>query len=491
MKNIFKSAFAVVLLALIFIACRDDADKNWTTPEPSFKLKDTSLGANVLYETMKNNPFVLTWDHAATSNYTVVFSTTADFATKATLGTSTTNTYVTTVGDVNSKLLQAGFSPYSSKNVFIRIEAGSEVSNAISFAVTVYPIAGPIITAPTAGASLVLNSADPTAIATTVTWNDYSTYGVDVKYLVEVAKKGSTAFSSLGQVTIPNPNPNNVTRSLAVSTKDLNTAALSSGALTNQANDMDVRITATTTSTGGSIMLKSAVVSFKVTPYQIDYPNFYLVGAATPSGWSDTGAQLLYKHDNVSEIYTYLQPDQFRFLGQQAWDPLNYSIDDTRTKAENRYFKTVSSNVEFGNDENMKFTGAEGVYKIEINADLGVKSLTVTPTTAAWDIPNLYLVGSVQDTPWTPASALEFNTIGNGVYVLPAVLIPNTSEFKFLGQKSWDGKEWGNIGKDNAGNSGYIGPNGANGNIKFDGGGSYYEIRVDLKRGTYKLTKLN
>lgn len=491
MKNIFKYFLVALVAAFVITACDNEANRDWTTPEASFELKDTSLGANVLYETMKNNPFILTWDNAATSNYTVVFSTTADFATKATLGTSTTNTFVTTVGDVNSKLLQAGFSPYASKTVYVRVEAGSEVSNAISFPVTVYPIAGPIVTAPTAGSTLVLNPADQSAIATTITWNDYSTYGVDVKYLVEVAKKGSTTFSSLGQVTIPNPNTSNVARSLAVTNKDLNTAALSSGALLSQANEMDVRVTATTTSTGGSIVLKSAVVTFKVTPYQVDYPNFYIVGGATAIGWTPADAINLYKHDNTSEIYTYLQPENFRFLGQTDWNGYNYSIDLPATDADKRYFKTVSPNVTFGDHENMKFTGTAGIYKVEINADFGIKSLTVTPTTASWDIPNLYLVGSVQDTQWNPASALEFNTIGNGVYELPAVLIPNTSEFKFLGQKAWDGKEWGNIGKDNPGNSGYVGPNGANGNIKLDGGGFYYSIKVDLKKGTYKLTKLN
>ncbi|WP_313598297.1 SusE domain-containing protein [Epilithonimonas vandammei] len=489
MKNILKSAFAVVLLALIFIACTDEADRDWTKTEPTFNLKDTSLGANVLYETMKNNPFVLTWDHAATSNYNVVFSATEDFVNKVTLGTSTTNTFITTVGDLNSKLLQAGYSPYASKKVFIRIEAGSEVSNTISFAVTVYPIAGPIVTAPVAGTPLVLSPADPAATAMTVTWNDYSTYGVDVKYLVEVAKKGSTAFTSLGAVTIPNPNSNNLTRSLAVSVKDLNTAALSSGALIGQAYDMDIRITATTTSAGGSIVLKSDVVSFKVTPYQIDYPNFYLVGAASAASWSEVNAIKLHKNDNISEIYTYLQPDQFRFLGQQDWNPLNYSIDDTRTKAENRYFKTVSSNVEFGNEENMKFTGTAGIYKIEINADLGKKSLTVTPTTALWDIPNLYLVGSIQTEAWTPASATPFQSKGNGVFESDPVMIPNGAEFKFIGQQSWGDLDYGNISS--AGNTGYLGPKDHNGNIKFDGGGSYYTIKVDLKKGTYQLTKLN
>src|SRR6218665_254581 len=140
MKNIFKLLFASLLVSILFVACDNDADRDWTTPEASFKLYDTTLGSNVLYETMKNNPFVLTWDKTGSSNYTVVFSTTEDFANKITLGTATTNTFTTTIGDINSKFLQAGLSTYFASTVYVRVEYGSEVSNAISFAVTPYPI---------------------------------------------------------------------------------------------------------------------------------------------------------------------------------------------------------------------------------------------------------------------------------------------------------------------------------------------------------------
>lgn len=486
MKNIFKLLFASLIASIIFVACDNDADRDWTTPEASFKLYDTTLGSNVLYETMKNNPFVLTWDKTGSSEYNVVFSATEDFATKINLGTATTNTFTTTIGDINSKFLQAGLSPYASSTVYVRIETGSEVSNAITFAVTPYPVAGPIVTAPTAGSSLILNSADQSAIATTITWNDYSSYGVNVKYLVEVAKKGTTSFASIGEVTIPNPNPDNITRSLKVTNKDLNTAVVNTGATINQANDIDVRITATTTSTGGSIVLQSAVVTFKVTPYQVDYPNFFLVGAASAAGWDPGSSIQLYKHDNISEIYTYLEPNNFRFLGQKDWNPLNYSIDDPRTNASSRYFKTVSSNVEYGDNENMKFTGTAGIYKVVIDADFGVKSLTVTPSAGVWDIPNLYVVGTING--WDAGTAIQMSSIGNGKFEYIAQL-SNGAQFKFLGQQSWTGKEWGNI--HSGGNSGYLGPNGDNNNIEFDGGDNYYSIKVDLKNGTYSLTKLN
>lgn len=187
MKNIFKLLCASLLATIVFVACNNDADRDWTSPEASFKLYDTTLGSNVLYETMKDNPFTLAWDKLGTSESTVVFSTTEDFANKMTLGTSSSNKYTTTIGDLNNKFLQAGLSVYSSSTIYIRIESGAEVSNTIRFAVTPYPVAGPIITSPTAGSVVALDVNQPAAIVK-VNWNDYSS-GVDVKYTIDIAKK--------------------------------------------------------------------------------------------------------------------------------------------------------------------------------------------------------------------------------------------------------------------------------------------------------------
>ncbi|OJX28616.1 MAG: hypothetical protein BGO86_11855 [Chryseobacterium sp. 36-9] len=479
MKNILKLFLFSIIISVIFTGCNHD-DVEWTTKEASFKLNDTSLGAeNVLYKTMSNNPFTLVWESIGSGEYKVELSSTSDFTKKVELGKSSENSFTTTIGNLNAKLLQLNFSPFTSQLVYIRITKDSEISNTISFGVKVYPVDGPIITAPTNGGTITLNSADQSAIATTITWNDYSNYGSPVTYTVEIAKKGSTTFSSLGVVTN--------SKSLAISNKDLNTAALTAGGIVNTESEFDFRVTAKTSFSTPAIELKSAIVTAKMKPYQVDYPDFFLVGAASAVSWNASGSQKLYKHDNISEIYTYLQPENFRFLGQQDWNPLNYSIDDSRTDAEKRYFKTVSSNVEFGDHENMKFTGTAGIYHVVINADFGVKSLTATATSGVWDIPNLYLVGSLQG--WNAGAAEQFNSLGNGKFEMIRQ-IPDNAEFKFLGQQDWSGKEWGNIGKDNIGNTGYLGINDANGNIKFSGGDNFYTITVDLKMGTYKLVKL-
>lgn len=481
MKNIFRLFLLALLAQLSLISCDDEDFNNWTTPEPSFKLYDTTLGGNILYSSMEGNPFILTWDNTTgtSGEYKVVVSSTEDFASKVELGSSTTNTFKTTIGQLNTALLQAGLSPYSAETAYVRIEVGSAVSNTISFIVTTYPVAKPVITNPTAGSSFVLDSSTPSSIATTVTWSDYASYGVTVTYLVEAAKSGTSEFKSIGSV-------DNV-KSLELTTNSLNLAALNAGLATGVAGDLDLRVSATTASTGGTITTVSDIVKISVTPYVVEYPTFYIVGDASVSDWNATNALKINRNESISKVYTYLENGKsFRFLGQQDWNPLNYSLDVDGIRSDYRYFKTFTSNVEKDGDENMKFTGASGIYQLEINADFGTKSLTVTPSPIpSWSLTNLYLVGSVNG--WDAGNALEMNYEGNGKFEYETVLQDGT-QFKFLGQKSWGDLEWANITSE--GNSGYIGPKGDNGNITFDGGGNMYKISVNLKAGTFAITPL-
>lgn len=457
-------------------ACREDADRNWTTPEASFKLHDTTLGATVLYPSMENNPYILTWDKVSgAASYSVVVSSTADFAKKAVLGTSATNTLKTTVGNLNTAMLQAGISPYAPSTAYVRVENGSAVSNAISFTVTPYPVAKPVITQPTAGQSIVLDAAKPLVTAATVKWTDY-TYGVDVNYTVEIAKKGSTAFMAAGSTVN--------TKELSWTNFALNDAALKLGLPVGAASEVDVRVTAATTSAGGTISKVSDIVTFKVTPYQPAYVNFYLVGGGTAVGWNASGAQLLKNTNEVSEIYTYLEQNgEFRFLGQQDWNPINYSLNATGINDTFKYFNTWSTNLVASGGENMKFTGNSGMYKITINQNS--RDITITPSSVPTLPADVYLVGSLQG--WNAGAAIPMTQVGDGVFE-HTIAIPDGAEFKFLGQQDWSGMEWGNI--HTGGNSGFLGPNGDNNNIQYNGGGNLYTITANIKLGTYKVTPL-
>ncbi|WP_370901536.1 SusE domain-containing protein [Chryseobacterium gossypii] len=264
---------------------------------------------------------------------------------------------------------------------------------------------------------------------------------------------------------------------------DFNKIMLDAGFLPGTATQIEVRLK----SSVGNISLYSNVIAMTVTPYLTEFPSFYLVGDASAVGWNAGSAQLLYKKDNFSTIYTYLESGKtFRFLGQQDWNPVNYSLDVSGMNDNYKYFKTWSTNLSPATPENIQFTGATGMYKIVIDADATQKSITVSASSvSSWNPANLYIVGTLNG--WNAGTAIPMTSLGDGKFEYTTVL-PDASEFKFIGQQSWGDLDWGNI--DGDGNTGYLGPKGSNGNIKFDGSGGNYKITVDIKTGVYKIQPL-
>lgn len=312
-----------------------------------------------------------------------------------------------------------------------------------------------------------------------VNWSQ-ATYSVPVEVGYKIEASATEDFKNafvLGTVA-------QSVRTATYTVSQLNAAAQTIGLMKDEEGKMYLRVSSNLGT--GFMSAVSNVTSVMVTPYALEYPTFYLVGSASYVGWEAGLAQELYKKDNMSYIYSYLQPENFRFLGQQAWSPLNYSIDNPGTDAALRYFKQTSTNIGFADHENMKFTGTAGIYKISINADGDVQSLDATSSPSGYNYDNLYVVGTING--WDAGSALPMTKIKEGVFELTTTL-GAASEIKFLGQLSFTGLEWGNILKDNMGNSGFIGPNGDNSNITFDGDGGSYKITVNLKAGTYTIEK--
>lgn len=340
--------------------------------------------------------------------------------------------------------------------------------------------------------TLFLDSNFPKNPALTVYWEP-TKYSVPTEIFYRLEISSNQAFTNPSVLTTLKESNKNVT----FTAEQMNAAA----ALVKLPVDIQGTIYFRVVSylgTNNSMMSTSNITSLKITPYKLSYPDFYLVGAACYVGWSAGDAQLLYKKDNMSYIYTYLSTGQgttdgFRFLGQQGWDPKNYSLNVAGVRDSYHYFNQFSSNIidDSTNDENMKLDAASGIYKIAINADKAVQSLNVTasPIFDYTAIANLYIAGTVNGNGWDAASAIAMTKTSTGVFEFTAVLKADTA-FKFLGQKSWGDIEFGNILKDNAGYSGYIGPKGDNGDIKFVGDGtSQYKIKVNLKAGIYSIVK--
>ncbi|WP_228375778.1 SusE domain-containing protein [Chryseobacterium taiwanense] len=326
--------------------------------------------------------------------------------------------------------------------------------------------------------TLILKKEDEANKAVKFDWvNPQFNIQVAASNTLEIAKAG-TNFGTSKNVDVIAKN-----LSVTYTVGDFNKTLLDGGFLPNISNQIEIRLR----SKVGNLVLYSNTVSMTVTPYLTELPSFYIVGDASAIGWNATSAQMLYKKDNSSTIYTYLENGKsFRFLGQQDWNPLNYSLDVTGMNDAYKYFKTWSSNLVAAPSENIQFTGTTGMYKIAINADPAQKTITVTPSVINnWNPTNLYLVGTVNG--WNASTAIPMTNLGGGKFE-HIISLPTGTQIKFLGQQSWGELDWGNIEGD--GNTGYIAPKGSNGNINFDGTGGNYKISVDVKIGTYKIQPL-
>ena len=350
--------------------------------------------------------------------------------------------------------------------------------------ITIDNVASPIVMDLSAN-SLVLDKNFPGNPALTVTWQS-AAYSVptEITYRVEIAndKDFATPYTL---ATVAGSE-----RATAFTMLQMNDAAAGIGLVPNVSTKMFMRVVSYLGS-GESLAATSNVTSLMVTPYILTYPSFYIVGAASYVGWTPEKAQILYKKDNLSYIYTNLQSgENFRFLGQLAWDGKNYALNTPGTKADNQYFKQWSDVFAKpdGDDENIKFVGETGVYKVTINATLGIQTIEAKPSVIpTFNFPEIYLVGNIAGNGWSPENGIAMTTVGDGVYEFTTTLAGDT-EFKILGQKSWGDLDWGNISGD--GDTGFVGPKGDNGNIKFAGDGSSYKITVNLKGGIYKIVKL-
>ncbi|SPW29048.1 Uncharacterised protein [Elizabethkingia miricola] len=181
------------------------------------------------------------------------------------------------------------------------------------------------------GTSFVLNADNASQKATTFSWINPS-YGlnIEVKSSLQFAKAG-TNFAKIKEVALTSG-----AKTMDYTVQQLNAAALELGLPAAIASDVEIRL-ASNVPTQATIYSKT--IKFTVTPYLTSL-DFYLVGAATVAGWSDSQSLLLSNQDNTSVIYTYLKNgENFRFLGQKSWSPINYSIDLPGTKTENRYLK--------------------------------------------------------------------------------------------------------------------------------------------------------
>ena len=265
------------------------------------------------------------------------------------------------------------------------------------------PVGSFKIVTPLNGDAVVLNETTPNNPGIALTWDnmDYTTPTV-VTYTVQLAPNGSD-FTDAQDLT-------STTSTFATITSDvLNLAVLIAGGEPFTQSPVDIRIKATTGTTG-SQPVYSDTITYLVTAYGC--LGQYAVGAGIPSaGWNWDSPLSLICDDNVLMATTNLANDTFRFFTVSGdWGSgRNYPYYIAEG------FK-ISSNFENAadGDQNFRFTGTPGVHRLKIDEN----NKTITAFQGTTSANSYWLVG--QATPggwsWTGSNESELGLVKTGVY---------------------------------------------------------------------------
>lgn len=433
--KINKISVLILSLFLVFVACDTEDTLNITVPEASFKLLEPSVSNINLNYNLPNNPaFTIVWEDQLNSGDSYIIELSKDdmFENPTVIGSSTSDSFTMTVADFNNSVLGVGgdaFEPYA---VYMRVSAGSNISNSISFSVSSYSEAPPVITSPDNAFELVLLETTPTDEAIAVSWEDPDfgeNSSVSVSYEIQFAQGGTDFANPVAEVIDGT--------SYSSTHEAFNEVVLNNGLTAAEAGSLDIRIKATIAMDGGNMERFSDVVTITVTPYSVELaPILYVVGAgAVDAGWAwDSPVQLPLQGTKYSGNINLIN-DAFRFFTVASdWDTgLNYPYYEA-------VGYTIDSNLvnAMDGDSNFQFTGTPGEYFIEV--DTAAKTITLGPAVVGpnCNFDQLWLVGAgIADAGWSWDTPVALPCTGNGTYSGNVALINDAFRI-FSVNSDWD-----------------------------------------------------
>jgi hypothetical protein len=412
--KINKISALILSLFLVFVACETEESIDITSPDASFKLLEPQISnINLNYNLPDNEAFTVVWNDQLTDggSYMVELSPNSLFETPTIIGSSTTDRFTMTVAQFNNIVLDAGADAFEPFTVFMRINNGSAVTNNVSFSVSSYSEAVPVISSPDSTFSLVLLETTATDEAINVSWDDPDfgeNSSVDVVYEIQFAQ-AETSF--MGAVTT---SANDMT--FSSTHEDFNIIVLDAGLTADEAGSLDIRVKATIEMEAGNMERFSEAITISVTPYSIELaPTLFVVGAGAPdAGWDwATPVELPLQGTKYSGNIN-LTNDAFRF----------FTVNSDWSSGRNYPFYqdagyTIDSNLAnaLDGDSNFQFVGTPGEYFIEI--DTAAKTITLGPPIVGpnCNFDQLWLVGAgIVDAGWSWDTPVALPCTGNGTY---------------------------------------------------------------------------
>lgn len=315
-----------------------------------------------------------------------------------------------TGNQLNSMLANFGFVAGQPFKMYIRVISSYANNNERYYSnvinVTMTPYLVPITLTPSSTSPLVLNLTHATDKAISFSWNQ-SEYGDNV---INYALQIDTAGDNFAHPTIIKYGTN---FNGDITVNDFNTYAINMGVIGGSTKDLQFRIVSYLNDSYTNPLVNSNVATVTVTTYVPVPDNLYIVGDATPGGWSNPvplPSQQFTKVDTYSFSIT---------IGLNAGG--SYLLLPVNGDWGHKYGGTSATGGTLLKDgavpgSNTPAPATSGVYKIVVNFQ--TNTYTVTQITVP---SNLYIVGDATDGGWNnpvPVPSQQFTRIDPVTFAL-------------------------------------------------------------------------
>jgi len=292
-------------------------------------------------------------------------------------------------------------------------------------------IDAPVLTAPEAGNSYVLNADNPDGLAERLVWTAGNFGdGIVASYDIEIDYAGQEFDTPVILGTTAG------TTQLAISTNVLNEAVLGLEAPADVATAFEIRVKAYV----GTMVMYSNTAEITITPYIGEMPlmNLFLVGDALESGWNNNNGNIPMFRDPVETskyYYTgYFSAGAFKMLTVKgSWHPqygmtadgvLGVSGADGSNEAQNIAIATA------------------GYYTVMADTDAMTYSVTVFDAGAAPAYTTMGVIGSGTPTAWDSDTDMAATTVNPHLWHVNGFVLTD-GEMKFREGDAWT-NSWGN-----------------------------------------------
>ena len=491
MKKYFKLLFLLSTVIIALAGCQKIFDKVDTlTPYGSgTAVVLSSSTTNIAPAPSDSNKVVATFswtnpnyaNDSTTSKFILEVDSSGRNFSKEIVSTVTGKLNISFTGlQLNNMLAAFGFTSGQTFSFDIRVKSsyGNNnnllLSNVITVKITSYLV--PITLVPSSTNAITLLVANSSNNAISFNWNA-SPYGTSniINYALQFDTVG-------GNFAKPQVIKYGTSLTSSILVNDLNNAAIAAGVQGGSTKNMEFRLVSYLGTTYATQMVISNTVTLSVTTFTPVPPTLYIVGDATPGGWSNPVPLPSQQFTRINAV-SYGIVVNLTAGKSYVLLPLNGDWGHKYGGASATGGALLSDNAVPGS--NTPAPATTGMYQIVVNFQTG--TYTVTPFTAT--IPtNLYIVGDATDGGWSnpvPTPSQQFTQI-DAVSFGIVVNMTAGKGYLFLPLNG----DWGHkFGGSSATGGALLADNAVPGsNTPAPATSGYYQIVVNFQNNTYTVT---